>query len=109
MYNAENIKVLSDIEHIRKNSGMYIGDVDTPHHLLQETIDNAIDEVTNGYSNGFEVHITKTPEDDAIYKVVDYGRGIPTGYKEINGQEFSILEVLATKSNSGGKFIVKHI
>ena len=104
MYNAENIKVLSDIEHIRKNPGMYIGDVDTPHHLLQETIDNAIDEVTNGYSDGFEVHITKTPEDDAIYKVVDYGRGIPTGYKEINGQEFSILEVLATKSNSGGKF-----
>ena len=104
MYNAESIKVLSDIEHIRKNPGMYIGDVDTPRHLLQECIDNAIDEVTNGYSSGFEIHITKTSGDDMIYKVVDYGRGIPTGYKEINGQNFSILEVLTTKSNSGGKF-----
>lgn len=104
-YNENNIKVLSDLEHIRLNSSMYIGDSkDCPRQLLQEAIDNAIDEVTNGYSDGFEVHIAKTPEDNAIYKVVDYGRGIPTGYKEINNKKVSILEALTTKSNSGGKF-----
>lgn len=103
-YNSDSIKVLSDIEHIRRNPGMYIGDIDTPHHLLQECIDNSVDETMNGYSDGFEVHISKTADDSMIYSVVDYGRGIPAGYKTINDKKLSILEVITTKSNSGGKF-----
>lgn len=103
-YNEDSIQILSDLDHIRKNSGMYIGDALNPHHLLQENIDNAIDEVINGYSNGFEVHINKTADDSMTYTVVDFGRGIPTGYKEINGKTISILEAITTKSNSGGKF-----
>lgn len=103
-YDSDSIKVLSDIEHIRRNPGMYIGDIDTPHHLLQECIDNAVDETMNGYSDGFEVHISKTADDDMVYSVVDYGRGIPAGYKTINDKKLSILEVITTKSNSGGKF-----
>lgn len=103
-YTADSIKILSDLEHIQQNPGMYIGECDTPKHLLQEAIDNAVDEVVNGYSKGFEVHINKTTADDISYSVIDFGRGIPTGYKEINGKTISILEALATKSNSGGKF-----
>lgn len=103
-YNSDSIKVLSDIEHIRRNPGMYIGDIDTPHHLLQECIDNAVDETMNGYSDGFEVHVSKTANNDMVYSVVDYGRGIPAGYKTINDKKLSILEVITTKSNSGGKF-----
>lgn len=103
-YDSDSIKVLSDIEHIRKNPGIYIGDLDTPHHLLQECVDNSVDETMNGYSDGFEVHVSKTADDDMVYSVVDYGRGIPAGYKTINDKKLSILEVITTKSNSGGKF-----
>lgn len=103
-YNADNIQILSDLDHIRLNPGMYIGDtLDCPRHILQECIDNALDECINGYSNGFEVYITNN-NGNITYRVVDHGRGIPYGTKEVNGKEISILEALTTKSNSGGKF-----
>ena len=103
-YNADSIKILSDLEHIRKNPGMYIGDVTNPHHILQEAIDNALDETINGFSSGFEVYINHLEGGDMEYQVVDFGRGIPSGYKEIGDKKVSILEALLTKSNSGGKF-----
>lgn len=103
-YNADNIQILSDLDHIRLNPGMYIGDtLDCPRHILQECIDNALDECINGYSNGFEIYITNN-NGNVTYRVVDHGRGIPYGTKEVNGKEISILEALTTKSNSGGKF-----
>lgn len=103
-YNADNIQILSDLDHIRLNPGMYIGDtLDCPRHILQECIDNALDECINGYSNGFEVYITNN-NGNVTYRIVDHGRGIPYGTKEVNGKEISILEALTTKSNSGGKF-----
>lgn len=106
IYNADSIKILSDLDHIRKNPGMYIGESagENPRHLLQEAIDNAMDEAMNGYSEGFEVHIEKLASDDMVYTVVDYGSGIPVGYKTIGDKKVSILEAILTKSNSGGKF-----
>lgn len=106
-YNADSIQILSDLDHIRLNPGMYIGELDTPHHLLQECIDNALDETINGFSNGFEVYITNN-NGNMTYRVIDHGRGIPYGTKEVNGREISILEALTTKSNSGGKFDSKN-
>lgn len=103
-YDENNIKILSDLDHIRINPSMYIGDVETPQHLFVEAIDNAIDEVVNGYSDLLEVRINKDTENSIIYSVKDTGRGIPTGYKMVNGKNISILEAIATKSNSGGKF-----
>ena len=103
-YTSENIQVLSDLDAVRQNYGVYIGDNQTPVQLLQEAIDNAIDEVTNGYSTGLEVHINKSTGDDMTYSVVDYGRGIPTGKKLVEGKEMSILEAISTRLNSGGKF-----
>lgn len=106
VYNADSIKILSDLDHIRKNPGMYIGESagENPRHLLQEAIDNAMDEAMNGYSEGFEVHVEKLASDDMVYTVVDYGSGIPVGYKTIGDKKVSILEAILTKSNSGGKF-----
>lgn len=102
-YDANSIRILSDLDHIRYNPSMYIGDIDNPHHILQECIDNALDECLNGFSDGFDVYVTKT-DGSMTYRVADHGRGIPHGTKEINGKEISILEALTTKSNSGGKF-----
>ena len=101
-YNADSIKVLGDIQHIQSRRGMYIGDAIDPRHLLSEIIDNAIDEVQAGFSNELIVFVD-THENR--YTVRDFGRGIPHGKKMMeNGEEKEILEVLLTKSHSGGKF-----
>lgn len=101
-YNADSIKVLGDIQHIQSRRGMYIGDAIDPRHLLSEIIDNAIDEVQAGFSDELIVFVD-THENR--YTVRDFGRGIPHGKKMMeNGEEKEILEVLLTKSHSGGKF-----
>ena len=49
-YSADNIKVLNDIEHIQLRSGMYIGEANDPRALFSEIFDNAMDEVSAGFS-----------------------------------------------------------
>lgn len=102
-YNAESIKILSDIEHIRLRFGMYIGSNADTFPLFNEAIDNSIDEVTAGYSDSLTVDCVVDSK-QAKYTIIDTGRGIPTGTKEVNGQEVPILEAIITKANSGGKF-----
>lgn len=102
-YNADSIKILSDIDHIRLRFGMYIGMNDTPVSLFNEAIDNSVDEVLAGYSNSLIVKCIVDGK-QAEYSVTDTGRGIPTGTKEVNGQDVPILEAIITKANSGGKF-----
>lgn len=102
-YNADSIKILSDIDHIRLRFGMYIGMNDTPVSLFNEAIDNSVDEVLAGYSDSLIVDCTVNDK-RATYAVIDKGRGIPTGTKKINGQNVPILEAIITKANSGGKF-----
>lgn len=102
-YNAESIKILSDIEHIRLRFGMYIGSNADTSPLFNEAIDNSIDEVTAGYSDSLTVDCVVNDK-QAKYAIIDTGRGIPTGTKEVNGQEVPILEAIITKANSGGKF-----
>ena len=69
---------------------------------MSEIIDNAIDEVQAGFSDELIVFVD-THENR--YTVRDFGRGIPHGKKMMeNGEEKEILEVLLTKSHSGGKF-----
>lgn len=101
-YSADNIKVLDDVSHIRLRRGMYIGDGQDPRQLLSEIFDNAIDEVQAGYSPKLCVYVNTK---DNIYGVRDWGRGIPHGKKTLEtGEKKEILEILITKSNSGGKF-----
>ena len=102
-YNADSIKILSDIDHIRLRFGMYIGMNDTPVSIFNEAIDNAVDEVLAGYSDSLIVKCIVDGK-QAEYSVIDTGRGIPTGTKEVNGQDIPILEAIITKANSGGKF-----
>lgn len=102
-YNSDSIKILSDLDHIRLRSGMYIGDNSNVTPLFNEAIDNAIDEVVAGYSDSLVIEC-QVNDKQATYIIKDTGRGIPTGYKEVNGQEVAILEAIITKANSGGKF-----
>ena len=100
-YSSDNIKVLSDREHIQLRKGMYLGEATDPRQLLSEIIDNALDECQAGYSEAIIVSIDTKKH---TYEVRDYGRGIPHGKKELNGEMKETLEILLTKSNSGGKF-----
>ena len=81
-YDEENIKHLSDMEHVRTRPGMYIGRLgdgsmpeDGIYVLLKEVIDNSIDEFKMNAGKRIEVDI----EDGLRVSVRDYGRGIPQG------------------------------
>ena len=74
-YEAKDILVLEGLDAVRLRPGMYIGTTGQKglHHLLWEIVDNAIDEIANGF--GDEINITLNKDGSATVK--DNGRGIP--------------------------------
>ncbi|MGP1436321.1 MAG: DNA topoisomerase IV subunit B [Phocaeicola sp.] len=82
IYNDDNIRHLTDMEHVRTRPGMYIGRLGDGSHiedgiyvLLKEVIDNSIDEFKMNAGSKIEI----TVEDNLRVCVRDYGRGIPQG------------------------------
>ena len=75
-YDASDIIVLEGIEPVRRRPAMYIGGTDKTglHHLVWEILDNAIDEVINGYATTIVVELDKSCEG---IRLTDNGRGIP--------------------------------
>ena len=96
-YNDDNIRHLSDMEHVRTRPGMYIGRLgdgslpeDGIYVLLKEVIDNSIDEFKMKAGDRIEI----TVEDNLRVSVRDYGRGIPQG---------KLIEAVSVL-NTGGKY-----
>ena len=96
-YDDENIRHLSDMEHVRTRPGMYIGRLgdgslpeDGIYVLLKEVIDNSIDEFKMKAGDRIEINI----EDNLRVSVRDYGRGIPQG---------KMIEAVSVL-NTGGKY-----
>ena len=96
-YTDDNIRHLSDMEHVRTRPGMYIGRLgdgsmpeDGVYVLLKEVIDNSIDEFKMNAGKRIEVDI----DDELRVTVRDYGRGIPQG---------KLVEAVSVL-NTGGKY-----
>ncbi len=96
-YTDENIRHLSDMEHVRTRPGMYIGRLgdgsmpeDGIYVLLKEVIDNSIDEFKMNAGKRIEIDI----DDGLRVTVRDYGRGIPQG---------KLVEAVSVL-NTGGKY-----
>ena len=99
-YTDDNIRHLSDMEHVRTRPGMYIGRLgdgnlpeDGIYVLLKEVIDNSIDEFKMNAGDRIEVDI----DDNLRVSVRDYGRGIPQG---------KLVEAVSML-NTGGKYDTK--
>lgn len=96
-YTDDNIRHLSDMEHVRTRPGMYIGRLgdgslpeDGIYVLLKEVVDNSIDEFKMNSGDRIEIDI----EDELRVSVRDYGRGIPQG---------KLVEAVSVL-NTGGKY-----
>lgn len=100
VYGAESIQVLEGLEPVRKRPGMYIGSTGPQglHHLITEIFDNSRDEAMNGHADRVEVALLP----DGYVRVVDNGRGIPTGIH--SKTKVSALETIMTTLHAGGKF-----
>lgn len=99
-YTEENIRHLSDMEHVRTRPGMYIGRLgdgsqaeDGIYVLLKEVVDNCIDEFKMGAGKRIDIQM----EDNLRVSVRDYGRGIPLG---------SLVDAVSML-NTGGKYDTK--
>ena len=96
-YTDENIRHLSDMDHVRTRPGMYIGRLGDGSHaeagiyvLLKEIVENDSDEFKTNAGKRIEIDI----EDDLRVTVRDYGRGIPQG---------KMIEAVSML-NTGGKY-----
>ena len=96
-YSEDDIKHLSDMEHIRLRPGMYIGRLGDGSHaedgiyvLLKEVIDNSIDEFKMNAGRRIEVDM----EEQLRVSIRDYGRGIPLG---------ALIDAVSML-NTGGKY-----
>lgn len=99
-YDVNSLTSLEKLEPVRIRPGMYIGSTGSKglHHCIWEILDNAIDEVTNGYGDKATVVLNK----DKSVTIIDNGRGIPTGIHPIKKK--SGVEMVFAELHTGGKF-----
>lgn len=100
VYDVNALTSLEKLEPVRVRPGMYIGSTGSKglHHCIWEILDNAIDEISNGFGDTAVVILNK----DGSASIKDNGRGIPTGIHPVKKK--SGVEMVFTELHTGGKF-----
>jgi topoisomerase-4 subunit B len=100
VYDVLSLTSLEKLEPVRIRPGMYIGSTGSKglHHCIWEILDNAIDEISNGYGDKASIILNE----DKSLTVSDNGRGIPTGIHPVKKK--SGVEMVYTELHTGGKF-----
>ena len=99
-YDVTSLTSLEKLEPVRVRPGMYIGSTGIKglHHCIWEILDNAIDEISNGFGTKASVILNK----DKSVTIIDDGRGIPTGMHPTKKK--TGVEMVYTELHTGGKF-----
>lgn len=101
---SKNYQSLGYIEAIQKRPGMYVGDTETPAHLVTEILDNMLDEVANGYANNCSIHFNDN-NNETEYYIFDNGRGFNVyDMKLSDGSYEDSVVALCTVTHTGSKF-----
>lgn len=96
-YSESDIAVLEGLDPVRLRPGQFTR-TDSPLHIVQEVLDNAIDEALAGHASLITVHL----QDQTTVTISDNGRGIPVGpHPE---KKIPTVEVVFSSLYSGGKF-----
>jgi DNA gyrase subunit B len=96
-YEADQVQVLRDNDHIRQRPSMYIGDTGSfgLYRLVCELVDNSMNEALAGFCKNIHVKI----DVDGRLSVSDDGRGIPVDEHPI--MKRTTLELVMTKCLTG--------
>ena len=100
-YEADAIKLVQNVDHVRLRPGMYVGGVNKAglHHLVWEILDNSIDEVINGHASKIDVILEA---DGKGITIRDDGRGVPIDIHKATKKP--AVEGIFTILGFGGKF-----
>ena len=100
VYDVTALTSLEKLEPVRVRPGMYIGSTGTKglHHCIWEILDNAIDEISNGFGDMAVIVLNR----DKSATIMDNGRGVPTGIHPTKKK--SGVEMVYTELHTGGKF-----
>jgi DNA gyrase subunit B len=98
--NDDDIVVISPMEHVRRRPKMYVGGTDSPalHHMIYETVDQAIDLAFAGKCD--HIWVTLLPDD--VVSIGDNGPGL-SPIVDKHGR--SKLEIFMTEIGMCGRYI----
>jgi len=96
-YTEASIRILEGLEPVKLRPGQFTR-TDSPLHIVQEVLDNAVDEAIAGYAT--EIAISLLPGGEVSIR--DNGRGIPVGLHP--EKKIPVVQAIFTVLYSGGKF-----
>jgi topoisomerase-4 subunit B len=97
VYNEASIKILEGLEPVKQRPGMYTR-TESPLHIIQEVLDNAVDEAIGGYATNICVELLPGNR----VRVSDDGRGVPVGLHP--EKQIPVVQAVFTILHAGGKF-----
>lgn len=96
-YTEASIKILEGLEPVKQRPGMYTR-TESPLHIIQEVLDNAVDEAIGGFAKNIDVELRA----DGTVSIRDNGRGIPVGLHP--EKKIPVVQAVFTILHAGGKF-----